>query len=50
MRVSKLSIRKAAEISLFSILLLMSGIAYGDASQELQKGEQIVVLNVENMT
>lgn len=50
MRSSKLAIRKAAEIGLFSLLFLLAGFAHGDDSQELAKGEELVVLNVENMT
>ena len=43
-------IRKIAETGLLSLLLLLPGLLYADAPQALKADENIVVLNVENMT
>jgi len=47
---SKLVMRKATEIGLLACLLLLAGIVHSDAPQEVQQGEELVVLTVENMT
>lgn len=35
---------------LFSVLLLISNLSYGEVTRELLAGEQLVTLAVENMT
>ena len=50
MRLFRHKPRHAIEIGMFTLLLLLVGIANGQISQELQQGEKLVVLDVENMT
>jgi len=50
MRVVKLVTRKTTEATLLALLLLLGSVANADMSNTLQQGEEIVVLDVENMT
>jgi mercuric ion binding protein len=50
MRVLKVLARKATEAPLLAVVLLTSSIVGADMTDGLQQGEEIVVLNVENMT
>jgi len=50
MRVLRLVSRKLAEATLLALLLLLGGVANGDATEQLQQGENVIVLDVENMT
>ena len=50
MRVLKVLARKATEATLLAVVLLTSSIVGADITDGLQQGEEIVVLNVENMT
>jgi len=50
MRVLSLLGRKVTEATLLALLLLTGSVADGDANEQLQQGEEFIVLNVENMT
>lgn len=50
MRVLRLLVRKATEATLLTLLLLVGSVANADAADSLQQGEELVVLDVENMT
>ena len=50
MRVLRVLVRKTTESTLLAVLLLVISIASADMAEGLQQGEEIVVLNVENMT
>ena len=50
MRVLRLLTRRATEATLLTLLLLLGGFASADTADSLQQGEEVVVLDVENMT
>ena len=50
MRVLSLLGRKVTQATLLALLLLLGSVANGDAKEQLQQGEEFIVLNVENMT
>ena len=50
MRVFRLLSRKLAEATLLALLLLMGSVANGDAAEQLQLDEDVIVLDVKNMT
>lgn len=52
MRVLRIISRKLTEATLLALLLLLlvGSVANGDAAEQLQQGENIIVLDVENMT
>ncbi|MFT7472357.1 MAG: hypothetical protein ACI8XU_002255 [Kiritimatiellia bacterium] len=50
MRVLGLLTRRATETTLLAVLLLLGSVASADIADTLQQGEEVVVLNVENMT
>ncbi len=50
MRVLRIISRKLTEATLLALLLLVGSVANGDAAEQLQQGEDVIVLDVENMT
>ena len=50
MRVLKVLTRKTTEATLLALLLLLGGVANADTAEVLQQGEDVIVLDVENMT
>lgn len=50
MRVFGLLTRKITEVTLLALLLPLGSIANGDAVEQLQQGEDVIVLDVDNMT
>ena len=50
MRVLRLLVRTATEATLLTLLLLVGSVANADAADSLRQGEELVVLDVENMT
>lgn len=50
MRVFRLLSQKLTEVTLLTLLLLLGSVANGDAAEQLQQGEDVIVLDVENMT
>ena len=50
MRVLGLLTRKATEATLLTLLILLGSVANADTPESLQQGEEVIVLDVENMT
>jgi hypothetical protein len=50
MRILRLVSRRLTEVTLLALLLLLGSVANGDAAEQLQQGEDVIVLDVENMT
>ena len=50
MRVLKVLTRKTTEATLLALLLLLGSVANADTAESLQQGEDVIVLDVENMT
>jgi len=50
MGVLKLLTRETMEVTLLTLLLLVGSGANADTPESLQQGEEVVVLDVENMT
>lgn len=50
MRILGLLARKATEATLLALLLVFCGVANADTAEVLQQGEDVIVLDVENMT
>jgi hypothetical protein len=50
MSVLRLLTRKVTEATLLALLLLLGSVASANAAEQQQQGENVIVLDVENMT
>lgn len=50
MQIRKTLIRNTTQAAMLVLLLVLGSVANADATEQLQQGEELVVLDVENMT